>query len=54
MGFNCRVTFAYGIRTNFPRKIQKTKKSAEIRNENVSMRQLPAKVPGLRRPNSNI
>ena len=44
MGFHSRVTLAYGIGTTISRKMQKSKKTAEIRNENVSMRQLPALI----------
>ena len=51
MGFNSRVTLAYGFGTTILRKMQKSKKTAEIRTENVSMRQLPAKVPDESTPN---
>ncbi len=42
MGFTSRVTFAYGIGTEFSRKTQKTQKKAEIGYQNFSTRQLPA------------
>jgi hypothetical protein len=42
MGFNSRVTFAYGIGREFSRKTQKTPLKAEIGNQNFSSRQLLA------------
>jgi len=44
MGFNSGVTFVYGFGTTFSRKTQKTKKAAEIRNQNFSTCEIPAQV----------